>query len=349
MIVALLLAAASDPFTEARVLEAGGPAKPIAVSAQRSVRLNDGDANQRLTQPGAGSLTVQATAGADLTLRITWPDATQNVASADEVNTYADAVAVEIPADFGPGRRLPYVGMGDERAPVRLWQQRATRDGAAAQAFVAAGFGSLTRAGPAKASMQYDAAKRQWSATFTLPRPQQGLVPVAFAVWDGERLERAGYKQLSGWHFVKLGAVDPRYLAELAWGYGPEPVGNAAAGKPLAEAVCSVCHHLPGRRAVPPGLAPDLSDVGAIATPAYLRDSIIDPSRVVVHHLQLNRRYDKAAARDPGGAYPAAPGFAWALEADGGTASRMPSFAGFNEQQVRDVVAFLLTLRGEPP
>lgn len=345
----VLLVLAADPFGDLRILEAGGPAKAIPVSAQRSVRLNDREANAKLEEPGAGAVTVQAQASAaELTLRVGWPDATKDLPPDDEVNAYADAVAVEIPVEFGAGKRLPYVGMGDEKAPVRLWQQRATRTGAAGMSFVAAGFGSLTRTGPASAAMQYDAAARRWTATFTLPRPKHALVPFAVAIWDGARKERGGYKQLSGWHFVRLpgATVDPKYLAELSWGFGPEPVGNAAAGKPLAEAVCTVCHHLPGRTAVPAGLAPDLSDIGAISTPGYLRDSIVDPSGVVVRHLQLNRRYDKTAERDPHGAYPAQGTFAWALDADGGTASRMPSFAGFNDQQVRDVVAFLLTLKG---
>ncbi len=344
----VVLAAGADPFAQARVIEAGGEPRAVVVAAQRSVRLNDREANAKLTEPGARALTVRAKAGADLTLEVTWPDATKNTTTADDTNTYADAVAVEVPVDFGPGKRLPYVGMGDEKAPVRLWRQRATSAGAEAEAFVAAGFGSLTWAGSARASMQYDEAKKQWTATFTLPKPSQALVPVAFAIWDGARLERSGYKQLSGWHFVRLGAADPKYLAELSWGYGPEPVGNAAAGKPIAEAVCPVCHRLPGRATAPPGLAPDLVDVAAIATPRYLYDSIVEPSGVVVHHLQLNRRYDKLAERDANGAYPAATAFAWAIEADGGTLSRMPWFGGFDERQVRDIVAFLLTLKGDP-
>mgnify|MGYP001302384375 CR=1 FL=1 len=346
----IVLAAAADPFTASRVIEAGGSPRSIKVSAQRTVRLNDREANALLEQPGAGEITVRAAATAgELTVQVDWPDATRDLPPADEVNQYADAVALEIPVEFGAGKRLPYVGMGDAKSPVRLWQQRATSSGSAGMSFIAAGFGSLTRTGPTPASMRYDERTSRWSASFKVPRPKQALVPVAFAIWDGARKERGGYKQLSGWAFVKLPApaVDAKYLSEVSWGFGPEPIGNAAAGKPLAEAVCSVCHHLPGKRGVPQGLAPDLSDVGAIALPAYLRDSLVDPSGVVVHHLHLDRRYDKSGERDVNGAYPPAQGFAWAVEGDAGTASRMPSFSGFNEQQVRDIVAFLLTLQGE--
>lgn len=353
-------------FADARVLEAAAveavprapgdaawgraKAKSFRLSTQRSVRLNDADANALLEVPGVPQVTVRALAAAsELALLVEWPDATCDRGEGDEVTAYADAVALEVPVEFGPGRRLPYIGMGDEKAPVRLWQQRATKQGAAAMAFVAAGFGSLTRVGPAPAAAEYDAGRKTWRAVFRVPRPARGLLPVAFAVWDGARKERGGNKQLSGWAFLELPApaADPAWLEALAWGYGEGPLGNAAVGKPLVEAVCAVCHHFPGVRRVPAGLAPDLSDVGAIATPAYLRDSIVDPSGVVVHHLHLGRRYDKTGARGPDGAYPAATGFAWALEADGGTASKMPSFAGFSEQQVKDMVAFLLTLQGE--
>lgn len=368
MTLALLavLAAAGQSFTEARVLEARAaqalPRQPgdaawdkaaqkaFKVSAQRSVRLNDREANALLDVPGAQWVTVRAlAAGGELAVRLEWPDATVDRVRDDEVNLYADAVALETPQDFGAGKRLPYIGMGDEKAPVRLWQQKATQGGAQAAAFVGMGFGSLTRAGPAPAAMDYDAAAKVWRAVFVIPRPPGALVPVAFAVWDGGRKERGGYKQLSGWSFLQLAgsSVDPKFLAEQSWGYGEGAVGNAELGKVLAHAVCAVCHHFPGVKRVPPNLAPDMADIGAIATPGYLRDSIVDPRTAVVHHLPLARRYDKAGPRDPSGAYPPATSFAWAIHEDGGTTSRMPPFAGFSEAQVKDLVAYLMTLQGE--
>lgn len=362
----LVLAAAGQGFQEARVLEAraaqsaprkpGDPAwdkapqKAFKVSAQRSVRLNDSEANALLEVPGAGAVTVRAlAAGSELAVRVEWPDATADRVRDDEVNLYADAVALETPQDFGAGKRLPYIGMGDEKSPVRLWQQKATQGGAQASAFVGMGFGSLTRSGPAPAAMEHDAAAKVWRAVFVIPRPPGALVPVAFAVWDGARKERAGYKQLSGWSFLQLpgAAVDPKYLAEQSWGYGAAPLGNAELGKVLAHAICAVCHHFPGVKKVPANLAPDMADIGAIATPGYLRDSIVDPRAAIVHHLPLARRYDKEGQRDPNGAYPAATSFAWAMHEDGGTVSRMPPFAGFSEAQVKDLVAYLMTLQGE--
>jgi DMSO reductase family type II enzyme heme b subunit len=361
-----LAAAAAPGFTEARVLEATAapslPRKPgdaawdkaaqktFKVSAQRSVRLSDAEANALLEVPGVGAVKVRAlAAGGEVAVRVEWSDATLDKVRDDEVNLYADAVALETPQDFGAGKRLPYIGMGDEKSPVKLWQQKATQSGAQAAAFVGMGFGSLTRAGSAAPAMEYDAAAKVWRAVFVIPRPQGALVPVAFAVWDGSRKERAGYKQLSGWNFLQLpgAAVDPKYLAEQSWGYGGAPLGNAELGKVMAHAVCAVCHHFPGVKKVPANLAPDMADIGAIATPGYLRDSIVDPRAAVVHHLPLARRYDKEGQRDANGAYPAATSFAWAMHEDGGTVSRMPPFSGFAESQVKDLVAYLMTLQGD--
>lgn len=83
----------------------------------------------------------------------------------DEVNVFADSVAVELPARFGLDLRLPAVSMGDDEMPVDVSLLRAMKQGAALSRFSAAGFGSLTRqapAGDASAQLSYDELNPKW-------------------------------------------------------------------------------------------------------------------------------------------------------------------------------------------
>jgi mono/diheme cytochrome c family protein len=209
-----------------------------------------------------------------------------------------------------------------------------------------------------RAAMAYDGVTHRWRALFVRPLDAQGhslqaaLVPVAFALWDGGRGERGGYKQLSSWHYLRMPGLplEPAALAAAAFGYHPGDLGDPEQGRALVETVCIACHQLPGKRYAPVGAAPDLSDIGAIATSAYLRDSVSQPSLVVVPNLQLNNHYSKAAPPDAWGAYPSAQAYAWGSHPDGGAAvSKMTVFSTFSPEQVANIVAFLKTLDGTRP
>ncbi|MEW5740400.1 MAG: c-type cytochrome [Myxococcota bacterium] len=335
------------------------PPVSFRLSAQRSVRLNDKRANELIEQPGFGEVRVRALASAtELGVLLTWNDATQNVLRPDETNAYADSAAIEIPNVYGAGKRLPYVGMGDVELPVRLYMQRAVAKGVQANEYVAAGFGSLTRVPRVQATMamEYDAKLKLWRALFVRPitvdghtLTQSSLVPMAFALWDGARNERGGYKQLSAWHFVILPKpeLDVAYVKYLSWGYKPGDLGDPERGRAIAETVCIACHHLPGKTIAPPGVAPNLSDIGAIASPIYLRESITNANGVIIHALNPNAHYMKTAPPDKTGAYPNADAFQWsATLPDGKPISKMPPFTVYTPEQVGDLVAYLKTLDG---
>ncbi len=365
------VASANEAFFKAEVVDAvalpqapksttdvawtGVTGKTFSLVPQRTIRLNDKLANEKLTTPGSTEVLVRAAlAGTELVLLLEWSDETPDVVREDEVNTYADSAAVQVPSSYGNGQRLPAISMGDEGQPVWLWLQRATKTGSQLSALVAAGFGSSTRQAPGapkQGTMTYDAAAKRWRAQFSVPVPATAsLVPVSFALWDGGRLERAGYKRLSAWRFVRVPGrpSDAEYVKAMAWGWGPGELGDVQRGKVLAEAVCVSCHHLPGRAVAPAGLAPSMEDVGAIATAGYLRDSIVNPSEVVLYGPNPNQHYDKSQPRDSNGAYPNNDGLRWFTVApDGKRTSKMPSFAGFSAEQLGDLVAFLKTLDGK--
>jgi complex iron-sulfur molybdoenzyme family reductase subunit gamma len=231
--------------------------------------------------------------------------------------------------------------------------QRATSAAPIVNTYLAAGFGSLTRTTgvpQVKNAMTYDDAAHVWRAVFVRTLDELGpLTPMAFAVWDGGRTERGGYKQLSAWHYVRLPGktADAAYVKELSFGYNPGDLGDATKGKATAETVCIACHQLPGKRFAPAGFAPDLSDIGAIATASYIRDSVMTPSLVLVPTLQPNNHYAKNSNPDQFRAYGKSDIYEWATKDEKGqVVSKMPQFSNLGPEQVADLVAFLKTLDG---
>jgi complex iron-sulfur molybdoenzyme family reductase subunit gamma len=176
-------------------------------------------------------------------------------------------------------------------------------------------------------------------------------VPFAAAVWDGARHERSGNKALTGWRLLRLARypMEEAWVAELSWGYRAGELGDPARGKALVDAICAACHHAGEARTARPGIAPDLSSIGLVSTPAYLRDSLLDPSAVVVPGPNPAQHQDRS--RKPGalGAWPLDDSLAWSsTDAGGRRISTMPSYDGLPREEVAAMVAYLMTL-GVPP
>jgi complex iron-sulfur molybdoenzyme family reductase subunit gamma len=335
----------------------------VTLVPQRSVRLNDAAANAALATSGPTQATVRAlVTEEELALLVEWVDATEDRSPADASGdgaAFGDGVAVEIPARFGRGVRLPYIGMGDEGEHVLVSMQRAVSmthaTGSVGREAVAAGFGSLTRAPQGDARSSLRRVGDRWRAVFvrplaTLPSSSKtGLVPFALAVWDGARRERGGNKSLSSWKMLRIEGtpLDETYANELAWGDHPGDLGDPAKGKVLVESICVACHRVGEKKNAMEGFAPDLTNIGAIATAGYLRDSIVNPSAVVVQNLNINRHTVKTA--DASGAFPNNEMFRWyTVDASGKKTSKMPPFAAMPPQDVAAIVAFLKTLPAQP-
>ncbi len=372
-LLAAFAASANERFFAAEVMDAlevktvpAGPRDPVwkeahpkthACAAQRSVRLNDKAANAELGRDVPTTFSVRAAAtDTELAVLVEWKDPSKSMVSKLETASFGDAAAIEFPLKFGGALRLPHVGMGDDALPVAVYLERATEEGPVTSTFVGGGFGSLTRARfTVRGAMDYDAEHETWRAMFVRPLVDgdsaltQGLVPVGFAFWEGGRSERGGNKYISSWKFIRLSKyrVDEALLARVSWGYGLGDLGDPIKGKQLFEVVCMACHWTEQKRIAPVGLAPDLSGIGTYQLPAYIKESILTPSEVIVHNLHLNRVYDKSAAKDKNGAYPNQTLYSWfSVGPDGKRASKMPPFAHFTPQEVGEIVAYLKTLDG---
>ena len=292
------------------------PAASVALYPQRSVPLR-GTASKRAT------LSVQALyTQKELALRLEWDDPAQE--NRRDIGQFADAAGIQWPVRQEAGAELPYIGMGNPGNPVAMWLWRA---GGRVETLAAAGFGSLT-AQPAdgvEARGQWRDGK--WRVVFRralaaggehvlgLEPMKLGQVPVAFTTWDGAMKQRNGDKELSAWQYLRFenGAPVSAPAAQAV-------SGNAETGRRLvAEKGCAGCHNYPGNPAAP-AIGPDLTFAGGIHSVDYLRESLRDPSKIIV------------------------PGKGFSISQEGRRTSIMPPFQG-SEQEHDDLLAFIRTLR----
>lgn len=163
-----------------------------------------------------------------------------------------------------------------------------------------------------------------------------------------------------------LSADDTRGLiAFIRAGFDPSgtavKVGNVDRGRALfsGKGGCATCHRVNGTG---PRAAPDLSDIGALRTPAALQRSLLDPTRAM---LPINRPVTivTAAGKTVRGRRTNEDTFSVQLVSeagelvtvvkadiksmDAGKTSPMPSVANvLSTDEVADLVAYLLSLRG---
>ena len=208
------------------------------------------------------------------------------------------------------------------------------------RSFISEGFRSMTeiKDGSSKFNMSMDYAKdaKAWSGVMgrhlkdeNMDISAAGAIPVAFAVWDGEKMGRDGIKHLSTW--VAVDFADKKGNEALVTELTAEPKGDAKAGQANVEMMCAACHTLNADKKATPFMAPDLSNIGGYSTAAYLTESIVDPSAVVVPGYNRNAHKN----------------FQWYTTDDKGVrTSTMPPMMT-DEKMVSDAVAYLMTLKSE--
>lgn len=202
--------------------------------------------------------------------------------------------------------------------------------------FVGEGFRSLTevkdKSVKSNASMTYN--NKAWSGTLSRSLKDDymnaaGTVPVAIAVWDGTKHGRNGLKLLSSWVAINLEGqkANTAVVTEAT----EVSKGDAAKGKLAAETNgCAGCHQMD--KSAPAGtMAPSLVNVGGYSTAAYLRESILKPSAVVVPGYNRN-----AHSNTP-----------WYNLEKGKRVSTMTDYSFLDKATIDDIVAYLKTLKSE--
>jgi DMSO reductase family type II enzyme heme b subunit len=164
--------------------------------------------------PAANNVTVErATVEAAQTderlyLRISWADATRDN-STGSLRTFADAVAVQMPANASA---RPPIAMGGSDNQVNVWYWSADNT---TEELVAGGPGSTTRFEERRIVTDATYSDGRWSVVVSRPLnapganrttiPDDSDMDVAVAVWNGSNMERSGQKSASSWHYLALG------------------------------------------------------------------------------------------------------------------------------------------------
>ncbi len=155
-----------------------------------------------------------------------------------------------------------------------------------------------------------------------------GVIPVAFAVWDGAKMGRNGLKYLTPWLAVELDGKSSG--EELLKALTKEPEGDAAKGKEIAAANCTSCHQMTSNDAANL-MGPSLTNIGGYATVDYIKESLMKPSAVVVPGYNRNAHSN----------------YAWYNLENGKRVSTMPDFSWMESGDIDNIVAYLKTLKAE--
>ncbi len=203
--------------------------------------------------------------------------------------------------------------------------------------FVSEGFRSMTeiKDGSNRSYARLGRDGDNWAGTLSRPMKDgyvnlhAGAIPVAFAVWDGGKMGRNGLKLLSSWVSVKIeGEKGGDALIEAL---GTPAKGDAAAGKEAVAANgCNGCHQV---EATDPAnlMAPGLANIGGYATAGYLRESLVNPSAVVVPGYNRNAHSN----------------YMWYMEENGKRTSTMTDYSWLDEATMNNIIAYLQTLKAE--
>lgn len=203
------------------------------------------------------------------------------------------------------------------------------------RSYVGEGFRSMTeiKDGSNQSSSNMTYTKKAWAGTLSRPLKDAyvdlnaAAVPVAFAVWDGDKMDRNGLKFLTQWTAVILKKGD----SELVNALHGKIEGDAAKGKESAVANgCTGCHQMEKTDA-PNLMGPSLTNVGGYATADYLRESLVKPSAVVVPGYNRNAHSN----------------YAWYNIEDGKRVSTMPDHSWMEKADIDNIVAYLKTLKAE--
>jgi DMSO reductase family type II enzyme heme b subunit len=208
------------------------------------------------------------------------------------------------------------------------------------RAFVAEGFRSMTEIKDAGKYNSYSRLTyntnelKGWMGTLARPIKDDnadlssGVFPIAIATWDGAKMGRDGLKYLSSWISVSFEGKDASALEAVT---NEEVTGDIAAGK---EAVsmngCVGCHKV---EVTDPDnfMGPALTNIGGYATASYIRESLMNPSAVVVPGYNRNAHSN----------------YMWYTLEDGKRVSAMTDYSWLDADSMNNIIAYLQTLKAE--
>jgi len=152
-------------------------------------------------------------------------------------------------------------------------------------------------------------------------------IPVSFAVWNGGKLGRNGLKYLTPWLAIRLKKGESELVKSLT----EVPTGDPVAGiKSMTTYGCKGCHQVTANDREN-FMAPALKSIGGYSTADYLRESLVNPSAVVVPGYNRNAHSK----------------YKWyTLRENNKRVSTTPDYSWLDPQELENMVAYLKTLKG---
>jgi complex iron-sulfur molybdoenzyme family reductase subunit gamma len=272
-----------------------------------------------------------------IAIKLKWRDVNRSISTTKESDRYDDAFAIEIPIEHKNPKKLPYIGMGSKDRAVEIYYGSTVdkRD----RAFIAEGFRDIKNPidkNDFNISITYD-NNSSWIATLSRPIKddyidlnKSSIFPLAFAIWRGDRLNRAELKLISSWTPLKFKQKDinKTIISELI--YNPKE-SSIKIGRDIAKAKCSSCHIFEHNSTTKRYIAPNLSNIGGYSTKAYIMESINDPDAVIVDGYSPK-------------AYPK---FSWYnIDENGTQYSNMPSIE-LDTNSTKHLIRYLMSLKSK--
>lgn len=205
------------------------------------------------------------------------------------------------------------------------------------KSYVAQGFRSMTEIKDASDHSYARLGYRngQWEGTLSRPLKDDyvnldnGVIPMAVAIWAGEKRGRDGLKFLSQWLSVEL--QGKKGGEALVAALDDQGNGDVAAGRTAVEQNgCTGCHQV---AATDPSnlMGPSLANIGGYATTGYLIESLKNPSAVIVPGYNRNAHSN----------YP------WYTLDNGKRVSAMTDYSWLDETTMNNIIAYLKSLKAE--
>jgi len=310
----------------------------VILYPQTTLLMSDKRANRLQRQSGAEIARASSLYNSShISIKLKWRDINRTLPHTRGSDIYDDAFAVEIPIDYEDPKRLPYIGMGSKGRAVEVYygSLSAQRD----RGFVAEGFRGIVddiKRDEFNISIRYD-GNSSWIGVLTKPLKdrhvdlnQSGTLPIAFAIWRGDRLNRAELKHISGWTPLDLQKKESNETLKSELTYIAK--GSLKIGRAVALDKCSLCHVLEENSTTMRYIAPELSNIGGYATKAYILESISDPDAVIVDGYNPK-------------AYPK---FLWYnIDENGTKHSNMPTVV-LDENSTKHLLRYLMSLKSSP-
>lgn len=297
---------------------------------------------------------------------IKWKDSTHNAQLECCSKKRLDGFALQLPTVYDQPSKLPYISMGSKERPVVVHLQKAfskkenLEDNATSHLEVFKEYhdtfhepiennkklnvgrfflteGSkkimISEEESKASSMQIVYKNNIYKGTLsrTLETKnislKQGVFPVSFVIWDGSEDNIDGIEFISSWIGVRL--LGQRGGDELLNALNGTVEGDIENGKRLAMENCAGCHNFARSSMSPDAMAPNLTNVAGYSVVEYLKESMLEPSAVIVPNYKAN----------------AHPNLPWYNEnEDGSFSSTMPSYYWMDQKSIDDIISFFIHL-----